>query len=382
MSKEKSFFDQKDNTINTNLLDKPLFPIEFSEKTKTKEIFRRTKVLLNKTEDYNNYIFKFNKYKNSINKKSKIDRSSIGTYKNKNKIYLKLDTKEFTTNNQNNLNSEEYTINTISTRPRETYNFNTSIISNSNSHGNFPFKNSLKFTHTSIKFNGNDKINHEDNKSKNKILLKKANRIKYRNNSVNVLPDLRKNQEKKSFLNLIPELNVDFDIFNRPRYHNLSYDPHNIGNNDKEYFNMLKEKIDEMKNSLKFEIEEKSILNKKYKQNGKRMNLTLHSIILEFIYPNGLKNPIKVYLPFCLLPLFYFNQPEDIKYLLMSLIEFSENFEEVNFNYQKMYNFVIFSDKYDTNKTEILLYSKGKFNKNIYDFKWITPIYDIDVCIR
>jgi len=202
--------------------------------------------------------------------------------------------------------------------------------------------------------------------------------------SLNLLPALRKKKnEKKSYISLLPDLNVAFDIFKKKKYQDLSYDIYEIFNNDKEYFNMLRIKIEEMKSSTKFEIEEKGFLLKKFVEKNKKFNLILNSIIIEFTFLNaGFKDPIKLYLPICLLPLFYFNKPEDVKYLLMSIIEFNEKFDEVNFDFQKMYNFVIFSDKYDTQKFEEIEYSKGGFGFNVYNFKWVTPLNNFEVTVK
>ena len=60
----------------------------------------------------------------------------------------------------NNSNIEDIDSNYNSTKLRETLNFNTSI--NSKTKLNFSFRNSLKFTNSSIKFNGNDKINNNN----------------------------------------------------------------------------------------------------------------------------------------------------------------------------------------------------------------------------
>ena len=248
-----------------------------------------------------------------------------------------------------------------------------------------------------MKFNGNDKLNDHDNILQKTLsnkhfnnpfnthnILRKTN-PKLSKTSLNQLSNYRpnKNEEKISYISLIPELNVAFDVFKKIKYQDLSYDVHKIFYNDREYFEMLREKIQEMKSSSKFEIVEKGFLIKKFKEKNKRFNLILNSIIIEFIFSNGsFKDPIRLNLPICLLPLFYFNQPEDVKYLFMSLIEFDEKFENVSFDFQKMYNFVIFSDKYDTLKSGEIEYSKGGFNINVYNFKWITPAYNFEVAIK
>jgi len=235
---------------------------------------------------------------------------------------------------------------------------NQSLSKYSNPNGFFSNKNSNTINHTST--------------SSNNLLPKIVNNYKH-----------EKILSKISFTNILPDLNVVFDFIKKPRYETIRYDVTKIFFNDKYYFEMLREKIEEMKNSSKFEIEEKGFLVKKFYEKNKKISMTLNSIIIEFNFPTtAFKDPIIHFLPLCLLPLFYFNDPQDIKYLFMSLMEFSNDFEDINLNFQKMYNFVIFSDKYDTTKAESIEFSKEKFSVNVFNFKWFTPKYEFDVKIR
>jgi hypothetical protein len=65
MSKDKSSYYIKDNT-NVFFIEKPLFPIIFSEESKANDVLRRTKRLLNSTEAYENFIASYNRSKNNI----------------------------------------------------------------------------------------------------------------------------------------------------------------------------------------------------------------------------------------------------------------------------------------------------------------------------
>jgi len=241
--------------------------------------------------------------------------------------------------------------------------------------------------------------NSEKNKKLNETLSKFKNPNGFLNNknlvlgnnlstSSNFLPKLGyksydKANSRISYTNMLSELNVAFDFINVPRYESLRYDVNKIFFNDNNYFEMLRAKIEEMKTSSKFEIEEKGFLVKKYYEKNKQIQMILNSITIEFNFPSmSFKDPIIHYLPLCLLPLFYFNDPQDIKYLFMSLIQFSDDYEEINLDFQKMYNFVIFSDKYETSKNDIIYFSKEKFDVNVYLFKWFTPVYEFDVKIR
>lgn len=215
-----------------------------------------------------------------------------------------------------------------------------------------------------------------------------SNALSQSNFSNNLLPKLsfksfEKSESKISFTNMLPELNVVFDFISNPKYQVLRYDVNSIFYNDKAYFDMLRERIEEMKTSSKFEIEEKGFLVKKFYEKNKKYSMLLNSIIIEFSFPTAAyKDPVIHYLPLCLLPLFYFNDPQDIKYLFMALIQFSDDFEEISLDFQKMYNFVIFSDKYDSGKSDTIEFSKEMFGVNLFLFKWFTPKFEFDVKIK
>lgn len=230
------------------------------------------------------------------------------------------------------------------------------------------------------------------NYNNNNLLLSHYNpnkRIRDRAFSKSLLPKINNNYydlnnlKKISYVNILPELNVAFDIFLNREYQDLEYNINKIFYNDEEYFKIISSKIEQMKSLEKVEIDKKGSLTMKYFLKNNQMTLNLNSIAIEFNFPTYMyKEPIVLYLPICLLPLFYFREPEDIGYLFMALIEFKDNFEEIVFDFQKMYNFVIFSDKYETSKAKSIKYSRKKFPINVFHFKWYTPKVDYDVRIR
>ena len=80
MSKDKSSYYIKDNT-NVFFIEKPLFPIIFSEESKANDILRRTKRLLNSTEDYENFIISYNRNKaNLVNSNIQVVNGLPGKY--------------------------------------------------------------------------------------------------------------------------------------------------------------------------------------------------------------------------------------------------------------------------------------------------------------
>ena len=80
MSKDKSSYYIKDNT-NVFFIEKLLFPIIFSEESKANDILRRTKRLLNSTEDYENFIISYNRNKaNLVNSNIQVVNALPGKY--------------------------------------------------------------------------------------------------------------------------------------------------------------------------------------------------------------------------------------------------------------------------------------------------------------
>ena len=146
---------------------------------------------------------------------------------------------------------------------------------------------------------------------------------------------------------------------------------------------MLIKKIDEIKLCDNLEINDAGFFLKKFDDKNSQLTLILNSIVVEFIFPD-LTNiePILFNIPFSLLSIFYFNHPEDVKYLITFLFEFNEEFDRIKINYENMRKFIIFSDKFNTKKMNYMEHSKNHFHSNIYIYKWITPKYKLNVKIR
>lgn len=92
MSKEKSYINKREYSFNNIIANKPLLPIAFSDESKPLEILKKTKILLNKTEDYNDFLIKFYKSKKTkIKSPRNSSRKTIYRFpgKLKNKKYYK-----------------------------------------------------------------------------------------------------------------------------------------------------------------------------------------------------------------------------------------------------------------------------------------------------
>ena len=143
------------------------------------------------------------------------------------------------------------------------------------------------------------------------------------------------------------------------------------------------------------------VLTKEFKDKENNFILKLKSlqIIFENVQTKSIK---KLNFPFNYLPIFYFNHFQYFRYVLLSLIQFSNDFENITYDEQKMRHFiknsVIFKEK--TNISDLtalihlnlysttLLKNENKYEKEInlkgdsYNFLWNTPKYIYKVYIK
>ena len=172
---------------------------------------------------------------------------------------------------------------------------------------------------------------------------------------------------------------------------NLKYDEKNIfskfNSSLKEYYqefisnniNMIKEKNN--KDLVYFLIKE-------YKEKENNFILKLKSI--QIIFENiKTKKTKKLHFPFCYLPIFYYNDFQYFKYVLLTLIKFSNDFENISYDENKMLVFIkhcnLFKSKNKINDIKSILHlnlfemNNINYEKEInlkgdnYIFLWNTP---------
>ena len=129
---------------------------------------------------------------------------------------------------------------------------------------------------------------------------------------------------------------------------------------------------------------------KEYKEKENNFILKLKSI--QIIFENiNTKKIKKLHFPFCYLPFFYFNDFQYFKYVLLTLITFSNDFENISYDENKMILFIkncnLFKSKNKNNEMKTLLnlnlFSMNNiyYEKEInlkgenYIFLWNTPKY-------
>ena len=159
------------------------------------------------------------------------------------------------------------------------------------------------------------------------------------------------------------------------------------------YKEFIIEKINILKQNLNKNFT--YLLTKEYNEKDNNFILKLKSlqIIFENIQTKKIK---KLYFPFSYLPIFYYKDFQYFRFILLSLIKFSKDFEKISYDEKKMIQFlknsilfkqksrisdltsIIQSNIFLSDKNEKEINQKG----NLYIFLWNTPKYTFKVKIK
>ena len=173
------------------------------------------------------------------------------------------------------------------------------------------------------------------NENKKKMKLSKKFNLNFFN---------KKHLNFKTENNKINCFSDTFILYDDENYSKLKYDEkkiftrlnHQLVNKYKKYIN---EKINYLKKNENLNLTDK--LYKSFEDEEISLKINLKSMKLSF---NNLtdktKKSIKFYFPFTYLPLFYFNDFQVFKYILLSLIQFDEKQETITLNEEKLREFL------------------------------------------
>ncbi len=174
--------------------------------------------------------------------------------------------------------------------------------------------------------------------------------------------------------------NFKKDFFS-DEYLKLHYNEEVIFNQHEKYNNIIKEKIEYFKTNKN--KNNTTFLEKKYNfgQKNKAMRLSLKSMKINFETPNeeielynnvNINKNLQIEFPFSLLPLFYYKGIESFKKILCSIIQFSNNYENVSINEDLIYNTLNNLKDFRTDDSELRKgsnISKNKSSININPIK-------------
>ena len=148
------------------------------------------------------------------------------------------------------------------------------------------------------------------------------------------------------------------NIFYDESYDNYKYDESEIFHRTVYYNKYIENYIENLK-KIKSENLTSFVKREFYKENLKKNTFSLceneeiissilfKSMKIIFINKNDkTKKPISFNIPFSYLPIFYFNNMRNVKYILLSCFKFSDDFEKVNFSEEDLYYLIRNSIQY------------------------------------
>ena len=181
----------------------------------------------------------------------------------------------------------------------------------------------------------------QNNCSTNKIYTNYLGPIDNENNMI-----LKKN--KKILLNVSEHI----EIFNSEKKEGLIYESNLIFNKEENYYYIIKDKIEYFKNH-KNENNTTQLTKLYNKSLNNESTLTIKSISFEFKNLNDSQSKSqKFFLPFSLIPLFYYVNFENFKYILIKLFKFNDDFTEIIMNDENISSAIKKIKEYDTNVME------------------------------
>jgi hypothetical protein len=174
------------------------------------------------------------------------------------------------------------------------------------------------------------------------------------------------------------------DIFCDLSYIGLTYDFDKMYKKDDYYINMLRDKVEEFRGTRNENLT--TNLERRYTGEGTGTNpmldkvITMYSLEIKFnnISIDSAESPkeLCIYLPFALLPIYYYVDIETFKLLLMSVLRFNDEFTEVTMDESSLYSILNSWNEYKTDATITLSHS------NIQKFYWLTSKCIFEVFIK
>ena len=176
-------------------------------------------------------------------------------------------------------------------------------------------------------------------------------------------------------------------LFHDNNYNNLVYDERVIFHNDEHYNKYIIKTVEHLKkhknenNCYHFHktFPPHNIMNVPYTQS----KISLNSMTINFInLTNKTKPTLTFHIPFALLPIFYYNNFNNIKYILLSFFTFSNTFDTITQNENELYNLIQSSSEYNSKSKQHDIINGINFFKtnsctNVPNFKRKTKVTHI-----
>ena len=164
-------------------------------------------------------------------------------------------------------------------------------------------------------------------------------------------------------------------ILNEASYSNFYYDNNEYIMEAKYYNNFIKSNIKQLKNNIPQEEQFHRILEKEYlESNYNNPKLILNSLSISFTRKGKFH---LFHIPFELLPIVYYKNMSYLKYFLINIVRFDDNYEDITLDYDEVNNILCHSKQFEfegdntenTNKffqKQILLKSTKTINRKTF----------------
>lgn len=238
--------------------------------------------------------------------------------------------------------------------------------------------------------------------SKNSIFQKEYSHVQQQ--SVRELSLIKNNNNRPSFMSMKYVMNSDkkethsfswdlnqylneIDIFVKEPYLDLEYNNKMIFNNFEFHFNTIKSKLEYYKEN-KNENHTTRLIKKINPGTEKEIILKLSSIKIIFKNLTDTNKRLKkFFIPLSLVIMFYCGDLDFIKFLVLSIFRFNEDYDSLNLEESEIKKILQTSKvfQFDDNETKMTKdrnFLFRKYRDNIYKFYWITPIYIYEIEIK
>jgi hypothetical protein len=176
-------------------------------------------------------------------------------------------------------------------------------------------------------------------------------------------------------MNPINIFNTQAEIFHDHSYFDKEYLHNKIYGNTEYYLDIIRKKIEYYK--ININQNQTTTLHKSYNKSAYPVDVTLYSLEIKFINTTDLNTqPISFYLPYSLLPIYYFVDIETFKLVLMTILKFNDDHTNVTMREDLICDIVSIWSEYDI---DCKLNSNSQ---NIYKFNWLTSTCIYDVYIK
>ena len=197
-------------------------------------------------------------------------------------------------------------------------------------------------------------------------------KLKYYNSYKNIISNKNENNDKNYNFNVYEDF-VPFDINNNNENKiNENENEQKILMCNSNVFNkIIKKNINDIKNKnidIKYNFLSKKFFYGKEKDET-ILELTSMKLIFEDMNNNNKENNLNIILPFYILPIFYYKNEEIFKSIIINIIKFKNNFNEIYFDENNLFDVISNHPEYNINNNNNKIEKKNNLYENFFKNK-------------